>query len=122
MEKQILAQVQKAMDSAITSELVGYNKPLSKLTERVIEAHSDELFTLVDGEFSSLIGGDGFKDALREALNKKLARTLIHRMGGELEKQVNSLKQNPQTRAKIMLAISQIVDELQQPLHTESKS
>ena len=62
MEKQILAQVQKAMDSAITSELVGYNKPLSKLTERVIEAHSDELFTLVDGEFSSLIGGDGFDD------------------------------------------------------------
>jgi hypothetical protein len=40
MEKQILAQVEKAMGEAITKELVGYNKPLSKLTERVIEENS----------------------------------------------------------------------------------
>jgi hypothetical protein len=112
MEKQILAQVEKAMGEAITKELVGYNKPLSKLTERVIEENSTELFTLINDEFASLLNGDGFKDALREALQHKLAKTLIARMGGELEKQVNELKQNPQTRAKITLAISQIVEEL----------
>jgi len=112
MEKQILAQVEKAMGEAITKELVGYNKPLSKLTERVIEKNSEELFGLINDEFCNLLNGDGFKDALREALREKLAKTLITRMGGELEKQVNELKQNPQTRAKITLAISQIVEEL----------
>lgn len=112
MEKQILAQVEKAMGEAITKELVGYNKPLSKLTERVIEENSGELFGLINEEFAGLLNGDGFKDALREALHQKLAKTLIARMGGALEKQVNELKQNPQTRAKITLAISQIVEEL----------
>ena len=112
MEKQILAQVEKAISEAITKELVGYNKPLSKLTERVIEANSDELYSLINDEFASLLNGEGFKDALREALREKLAKTLIARMGGELEKQVNELKQNPQTRAKITLAITQIVEEL----------
>lgn len=112
MEKQILAQVEKAMGEAITKELVGYNKPLSKLTERVIEANSNDLFSLINDEFANLLNGDGFKDALREALHQKLAKTLIARMGGELEKQVNELKQNPQTRAKITLAISQIVEDL----------
>lgn len=112
MEKQILAQVEKAMGEAITKELVGYNKPLSKLTERVIESNSDELFSLINDEFCNLLNGDGFKDALREALNQKLAKILISRMGGELEKNVNELKANPQTRAKITLAISQIIEEL----------
>lgn len=112
MEAQILEQVKKSMGDAITQELVGYNKPLSKLTERVIEANSNELYSLINDEFSGLLNSPGFKDSLREALNQKLAKTLISRMGGELEKQVNELKQNPQTRAKITLAISKIVDEL----------
>lgn len=112
MEKQILAQVEKAIGEAITTELVGYNKPLSKLTERVIEANSDDLYKLINDEFASLLNGEGFKAALKDALKQKLAKTLISRMGGELEKQVNELKQNPQTRARITLAISQIIEEV----------
>ena len=112
MEKQILAQVEKAIGKAITEELVGYNKPLSLLTARVIEANSDKLFTLINSEFSELLNAEGFKTALSEALNQKLAKTLIHRMGGDVETRVNELKQNPETRAKITLAISRIVEEL----------
>jgi hypothetical protein len=112
MEKKILAQIEKAIGQSITQELVGYGKPLSKLTQKVIESNSDDLFNLINDEFSELLNGDGFKEALREALHQKLAKTLIARMGGELEKQVNELKQNPQTRAKITLAISQAIEDL----------
>jgi len=35
-------------------------------------------------------------------------------MGGELEKQVNKLKSNPETRARITLAISDIISQLLQ--------
>jgi len=112
MEKQILTQVEKAISESITKELVGYNKPLSKLTERVIEENSSELFSLINDEFANLLNGKGFKEALQEALHQKLAKTLIARMGGDLEKKVNELKQNPETRAKITLAISRIIEEL----------
>jgi len=110
LEQKILNSVRSAMGEAIEKELCGYNKPLSLLTAKVVEKHQDELFNIIDSQVSQLIGGDDFRLIIKEQLNKNLAKTLINRMGGELEKQVNTLKQNPQTRAKIMLAISEIID------------
>jgi hypothetical protein len=112
LEQQIIDQLKKCIPDAISSELVGYNKPLSKLTSDVIASNQDELFSLINTEFSNLIGGPEFREVLKIELNNKLAKILIQRMGGELEKQVNNLKQNPETRAKITLAISQIIDEI----------
>jgi hypothetical protein len=112
MEELILQQVNKAIGEAIKTELIGYNKPLSKLTEKVIDNNSDKLYSLINDEFSGLLDSKDFKIALQEALNQKLAKVLINRMGGELEKQVNELKQNPQSRAKITLAIDKVIEEL----------
>ena len=47
---------------------------------------------------------------MKDALNNKLAKVIVARMGGELEKQVNALKANPLTRAKITLAIEQCLE------------
>lgn len=110
MEKEILQTAKAAISEAIVKELTGYNKPLSKLTERVIEDNSASLYSLINDEFAGLLQSDDFKAALKEALNAKLAKTLIARMGGELEKQVNELKANPATRAKITLAINELID------------
>lgn len=112
MNKQILDQINKSIDESIKAELIGYNKPLSNTVNDVINAHRQEVFDLIDGEFSELITSDDFRSHLKAALNKKLATILVSRMGGELEKQVNQLKQNPETRAKITLAISKVIDEL----------
>ena len=112
LQQDILRSIQLAMGEAITQELVGYKKPLSMLTVSVIESHRDELFNLIDSEVSQLIGGDCFREIIKAELNKNLAKVLIQRMGGELEKQVNTLKQNPQTRARITLAISEIIESL----------
>jgi hypothetical protein len=40
-----------------------------------------------------------------------LAKVLIQRFGGEMEKQVNVLKSDPTTRARITLAIEEIVKQ-----------
>ena len=108
----ILQAAKNGLSEAFNKELVGYNKPLSVLTQKVIAKHEGEIFSLIDNEVINLIGGGEFKWALKDELNRKLARTLIERMGGELESRVNELKQNPETRAKITLAISQIIRDL----------
>ena len=110
LESKILNQINVALGKAISDELVGYNKPLSKLTEAVISDHQQELYDLINGEFETLLNSDDFKEQLKIALNAKLARTLISRMGGELEKQVNTLKADPTTRAKITLAIDNVLN------------
>lgn len=112
LQKQILETAKNAIGQAIQTELVGYNKPLSVLTSKVVDSHHGELFSIINNEVAQLIGGNDFRDVIKEQLNKSLAKVLIQKMGGELEKQVNNLKQNPQTRARITLAISEIVESL----------
>jgi len=45
-------------------------------------------------------------------LHNKLAKVLISKMSGELEKKVNELKQDPTTRAKITLAINKVMEDV----------
>lgn len=114
IDRRVLAQVNDAVAAAIQSELVGYQKPLSKITERVIHEHEAEIYGLINNELASLLTADEFRAALKTALNEKLARVLIARTGGELEKRVNELRASPEARAKITLAITRLVDELGQ--------
>jgi len=113
-DRRILSQVNKALGEAITTELTGYQKPLSKIVERVIADHSTEIYNLVNDEFVTLLTAGDFRVELKTALNAKLARVLIQRMGGELESKVNELKSNPQTNALITLAITDVVAKLLQ--------
>ena len=86
-----------------------YNNPLEKCLDGIIQQHGEELRSLmIDAISSSLIDAD-FRDQVRAAIRHKLAKTLIERFGGELEKQVNVLKSDPATRARIVLAIEEIV-------------
>lgn len=111
MEEEILKVAKGAIGQAIITELTGYNKPLSRLTNKVIEANEPELFDLINREFSALLKSNDFRSKLTDALNEKLAKVLIARMGGELESRVNELKSDPTTRARITLAIQQIIEE-----------
>jgi hypothetical protein len=85
---------------------------LSKLVNDSIDKHSVELSKIIDGEFAALLDSETFKASLKQALNEKLAKVLVGKMGAELESQVTKLKQNPETRAKITLAISSVIAEL----------
>jgi hypothetical protein len=112
LEQEIMAAAKNGMQKAITDELVGYNKPLSKMCTEVMEENAPTLKALLRTEVAGLINSTEFRVQISKVLNEKLARILISKMGGELEKRVNELKQNAETRAKITLAVSGVIDEL----------
>ena len=112
MKEDIIKIAEKAIVSAVEKELVGYNRPLSNYVNEVLENHRNDFTSLIDGEVTKMLKAKAFKDALSVALNEKLAKILVSRFGGELEKQVNELKANPETRAKITIAISKIIEEI----------
>ncbi len=112
LDVEIIRAAQGAIAKAVHDELVGYNKPLSKLICKVLDQHSGQLESLINDEVALLIGSPDFRQDLKAALNQKLARVLVERMGGELEARVNKLKSNPETNAKITLAITKIVSDL----------
>ncbi len=107
LEKDILRIAQASISEAIVKNLTEYNGPLRKLCENVMAANEPALSQLINEQVSATIQSADFRAELRTALNTKLARTLIERMGGEIEKRVNELKADPTTRARITLAIQQ---------------
>jgi hypothetical protein len=111
MEEKILRTVNQAIEKSIVENLTGYNSPLNTFVNEVIENKKGEFIKIIDGEISKIIKSPQFKKSLNQAFNDKLARILISNLGGELEKQVNQLKSNPETRAKITIALSNIINE-----------
>lgn len=112
LEFQVLKATKGAIHSAVQNELVGYNKPLSKLCNQVIEQHKTEFASIIDGEITALFSSDDFRSELRDALKSRMAKLLVSTIGGEIEKRVNDLKANPTMRAKITLALNQMVNNL----------
>lgn len=88
-----------------------YNNPFQKSIEETIAKHDKAFRDILSEALNSAIGDDPFREEIRMAVRKQLAKTLIARFGGELEKQVNTLKSDPTTRARITLAIDEILKE-----------
>ncbi len=88
-----------------------YNNPFDKLIEAAIASRGEEFRTLLAESLTSCLGDWVFREEIKTAVRHTLAKTLIQRFGGELEKQVNVLKSDPTTRARITVAIEEIVKD-----------
>ncbi len=86
-----------------------YNNPLDKLIESCLTAHSSSFRAMLEESISSCVKDGDFRKQIAESVRHTLAKTLVSRFGGEMEKQVNVLKSDPTTRARITLAIEEIV-------------
>lgn len=112
MEKEIIRSAQNAIREAVVKNLTGYQSPFNDYVKQCISKHEQEFKKLINEEMTTLLNSKDFKVAIKDALHNKLARTLVHKIGGEYEKMVNRLRQDPTTRAKITLAIDTVVDEV----------
>jgi len=103
--------VKDGLRKAVTEKLTGYNSPLDKMLAGIIEGNGNEIRNLLTSAVASSLSDDEWRESIAKAVRSKLASILIQRFGGELEKQVNTLKSDPATRARITLAIENIVAE-----------
>jgi hypothetical protein len=89
----------------------GYHSPLTKFITDAIESHKAEMRKVLEEGVASCLNDGQFREQLKTAVRQALAKTLVQRFGGELEKQVNVLKSDPTTRARIILALEEIVSK-----------
>ena len=107
LEKQINDTVSDALAKGVQSVLASsYGNPIGQLAEQVINNRSAEITKLFDDALTSAFSEE-FCPALRSACAHKLAKVLVSKMEGEIEKKANDLRSNPETRAKITLAITE---------------
>lgn len=86
-----------------------YDNPLDKMIKSAIDNHGERFRDLLSRSLTSCLGDKDFREEIAVSIRHTLAKTLISRFGGELEKQVNVLKSDPTTRARITVAIEEIV-------------
>lgn len=98
--------IRDAVKAKFTSS---YQNPMDKLMDAAIAKHSESLRQILDSALKTTIGDPAFREDIALSLRSVLAKTLVQKFGGELEKQVNVLKSDPTTRARITVAIEEIV-------------
>ena len=101
--------IRDGIRAGVVDKLKGYNSPLEKLMTSVFEQKQADFRRLLEDAISSCLNDEAFRESIKVATRHNLAKTLIQRFGGEIEKQVNVLKSDPTTRARIVLAIEDIV-------------
>lgn len=103
--------IRDAIREGVKGKMGGYNSPLDKLVEASLAKHHAAFTELMESSVAACIQSEDFRKEIADAVNRTLAKTLVQRFGGEIEKQVNVLKSDPTTRARITLAIEEIVKQ-----------
>lgn len=108
IEEAVKDGIRKGIQDKMNSS---YANPFQKTIEQAIAKHDTDFREMISDALDSAIGDEPFREEIRQAVRKQLAKTLIARFGGELEKQVNALKSDPTTRARITIAIDEILKD-----------
>lgn len=111
LEKQIIQSAQNAVAEAIHQTLTKYDSPLVALTKQVVIDHSAELKQMITDAFQTVIRTEDFKASIVSAFSHKVARTIISNNDGMFEKVSNDLKQDHVFKAKMSLAVANVVEE-----------
>src|SRR6185436_4906278 len=110
VDNEIFNAVRDGIREGVKAKLSsGYGSPLDSLVKAALEKHSDLFRGMLESAIASCVGDPTFRDEIAAATRVVIAKTLIQKFGGEMEKQVNALKSDPTTRARITIAIEEIV-------------
>lgn len=115
LEDQVIATVHSALTDAIKAKLTaGYNSPLDLLIKQSIDKHEAGIRSALDSAIQGALQGD-FAVALADACTRKLAKVLISKMEGELEKRVGELRSSPEFRSRLTVAVDDLVKSMSAP-------
>lgn len=109
-EDKLLKAAENAIYESIQKMLASdYRGPVFEAVKQVCGKHQEKLEGIVENAYISVLDSKTFEESIKKAMNEKLARNLVSGLGGEIEKRVNELKSDPITRAKITLALTEII-------------
>jgi len=112
MKSELLLSAEKAISKAIESSLLSYNSPLVLAINDALKSEKESLQSMASEAVNELMSSCDFKIQIKSEMKAKLAKVIISKFGGEVEKTVNTLRQDPTTRAKITLAIDNMMSEI----------
>ena len=110
--KQIIAQALKEK----ISSAINYGE-VHKLVDDVLIERKSEFDALLNEMFDAFFKDADVKTALLDEFKHKVAKTMVGKLDGAVEKSIAKYRQDPATNARMILAIEQIITDAEQPLN-----
>lgn len=110
-EQIVLGNLSEAVNRAVQERLGGYQSPLLKLIDDAFKIHDNKLRELVYEALGQSLDRQDFKQAIKQAFDHKVARTMVDHLSGSIDKAINAIKSDPTIKAKMVLAIEAIIKE-----------
>ncbi len=101
--------------SAIKERMVNAinHRSLIDVTDRVISDRRDELIAFLGECLSSALDDPAMKETMRDEFRHKVAKNLVAKLEGSVEKAVQSYINDPTRRARMIIAIERMIEEPQ---------
>lgn len=89
---------------------INYNE-LHSLIEGVVQSRKDEFSLLLNKCLDKVFADKKFQDVIVEEFRHKVAKNLVAKLEGAIEKNVNKFRQDPVMNSKMILAIENIINK-----------
>jgi len=111
-KEQLQHIVYDAIQSRVSEKLkASYSSPLDKYIEKVMTEFAPQ----IELEFKSLLtdcfASAEYKKIVREEFHRKIAKALVSKMSGAVEKSTADIMGNPELRAKVLLSMTKVIEE-----------
>lgn len=113
-EELVTKELKGAIITVIKERLGGYGSPMSKMVDEVVLQNTSLIKDLLRESITESFSKEEFRNEIKSAFAHTLARSLMADYKGEIEKQANALRQQPDFRARVILAIENLVNESMQ--------
>ncbi len=112
LEQQVFDAIRESFAESVQKRLVSdYHGPFGKLIEQAVAQKESELKALILDAFTESTSGS-IREQIKVAAAHKIAKVLVSKMEGEIEKRVNDLRADPVTRARIILAVEGAINDV----------
>ena len=110
LAEEILNATKTILVNGIKS-LDGYNNPTKSLVNSVIKEYEPSISLLFKNAVETTIRSDNFKEELQKLISQRIVRELVSQSESSIARIVQKMKQDETFRARLTLAIDNIVTE-----------
>ena len=111
-KKELLALITESISDYAKKYLKEeYSSPLKPIIKEVVEENSEQLKEIFREAIQSITKDEETKKIIKQEFKHTVAKHLVHKLSGSIEQCVNSFKQDPMIKARMINAIETIITE-----------
>ena len=112
LQQQIVNQINDSLRTVIDSVLTNqWSSPIWEIIKQVVNEQSWDIKAVINDALSKFTKSESFRDMLVEEMNHKLAKSCVSLMESQVDKSLNSIKQDPILKAKMIMALETIIND-----------